>query len=398
MKKLLLTALLTTSLFEISAAAVNTKLEKIEHLFEITDGSEIKNLGPALAPLFAHAHVTDEAIKQQLLTDHTKNVREVYLKTYDTYFSEENIDVMLQYRSSETGKRIQDTTLQIAQEMQSAQLSIMPLAQEIIAAQEKGSIEITTPEAFESDDQVANPKDAKLKKFAGLLHQKTAMTKRMQSQFPILNPKNLAIVVDTYRATLQEATAKTYNKYFTEADVDAMLAYHTSTTGLRVKETEYEVSTEISKTYVGIYTAIQALAPAAQKEVHSAKVVYFDDLIVSKNDEEIKTIFKAEILTNGITVVKFSGNFCPPCKVYAPLFNQVAETLQEVLNEDQEEQPAVPVKYLNIDIQQAEAVAKECSISSIPATILYRNGKKIPTLIGILQPEKLRSLITELGQ
>lgn len=103
-------------------------------------------------------------------------------------------------------------------------------------------------------------------------------------------------------------------------------------------------------------------------------------------------MFNQAIQHDGLTIVKFSAIWCGPCKAYAPIFDEIAEQLPEVSIGGEK----VAVKYLSIDIDATPIIGKDCSITSVPTTIFYKNGKQVDSKTGSLTKEILASQIEEL--
>ena len=81
----------------------------------------------------------------------------------------------------------------------------------------------------------------------------------------------------------------------------------------------------------------------------------------------------------GYALVKFWASWCGPCKRYAPTFDKFAE-----------ENPAV--KCFSIDAEKEQGLCEEYGVSSIPVTLVFKNGELITKQSGILTAEKLSEL------
>ena len=84
--------------------------------------------------------------------------------------------------------------------------------------------------------------------------------------------------------------------------------------------------------------------------------------------------------SKGLVIVDFWASWCGPCRLYIPI-------LEEIANERQD----VTIVKLNID-ENVESATK-FGIRSIPTIIIFYNGKKIDTKVGVLQKEQLNELI-----
>ena len=84
----------------------------------------------------------------------------------------------------------------------------------------------------------------------------------------------------------------------------------------------------------------------------------------------------------GYALVKFWASWCGPCKRYAPTFDKFAE-----------ENPAV--KCFSIDAEKEQGLCEEYGVSSIPVTLVFKNGDLVTKQSGILSAEKLSELTTD---
>lgn len=78
-----------------------------------------------------------------------------------------------------------------------------------------------------------------------------------------------------------------------------------------------------------------------------------------------------ELLTNAVPiVVDFTATWCGPCRVVAPLIDQLAEEYEG------------RAKVVKIDLDQNKENAKKYSVRSIPAVLIFKNGKVVENLVG----------------
>lgn len=75
--------------------------------------------------------------------------------------------------------------------------------------------------------------------------------------------------------------------------------------------------------------------------------------------------------SKGVVLVDFWADWCMPCKMMAPILNEVAEATEGTAT----------VYKLNVDEQQQ--VAAQYGIRSIPTMILFRDGKVVERIIGV---------------
>jgi thioredoxin 1 len=96
--------------------------------------------------------------------------------------------------------------------------------------------------------------------------------------------------------------------------------------------------------------------------------------------EVTDTNFQAEVIESEVPVlVDFWAPWCGPCRMVAPVVQEIAEERGEALK----------VVKLNIDDNQNTAV--QFNVMSIPTLMLFRNGEVAKTVIGAYPKRKLEA-------
>ena len=90
--------------------------------------------------------------------------------------------------------------------------------------------------------------------------------------------------------------------------------------------------------------------------------------------------FGAEI-AKGVTLVDFHAEWCGPCRMMIPALEKVAK---EVKHKAQ-------IGKLNID--NAQKVASQCQVTSIPTLILYKEGKEVGRLVGLRDAATIKQFV-----
>jgi thioredoxin 1 len=91
------------------------------------------------------------------------------------------------------------------------------------------------------------------------------------------------------------------------------------------------------------------------------------------------------VIRRGITLVDFWAPWCGPCKMVAPILNELAET-----------ENRVTIAKLNVDQQQQ--LAQKFKVRNIPTLIMFRDGREVRRYVGVKTKKFLEKEITaELG-
>jgi len=84
--------------------------------------------------------------------------------------------------------------------------------------------------------------------------------------------------------------------------------------------------------------------------------------------------FKSEVLDfKGKVLVDFWASWCGPCMMLGPVIEEISEELKDI------------VKVIKVDADSEVDLSNEYNIGSIPAVLIFDNGKLINTIIGFHQ-------------
>lgn len=81
-----------------------------------------------------------------------------------------------------------------------------------------------------------------------------------------------------------------------------------------------------------------------------------------------------------LKVLKFSAAWCGPCKVLAPIFNEVKADTPDVF-------------FVDVDVDQNSALAIEYNIRSVPTLVFEKDGQVVHRTNGASNSSTLKSLI-----
>lgn len=88
--------------------------------------------------------------------------------------------------------------------------------------------------------------------------------------------------------------------------------------------------------------------------------------------------FKEKIAENETIVVDFWAPWCGPCRMLAPVLDEIAAE-------------GVVVGKVNVD--ECEALAAQYQIRSIPTLIVFKDGNAVKTNIGVAKKEDILAMV-----
>ena len=92
--------------------------------------------------------------------------------------------------------------------------------------------------------------------------------------------------------------------------------------------------------------------------------------------------FESEVLNSSDTVlVDFYADWCGPCKMLAPLIEEIAE----------EYRGRIKVGKINVD--EERELANRYQIVSIPTLLLFKQGKIVKTSVGFRSKSELEEMV-----
>ena len=87
--------------------------------------------------------------------------------------------------------------------------------------------------------------------------------------------------------------------------------------------------------------------------------------------QAVDSNFDAEVVkSNKIVLVDFGAPWCGPCRMIAPVINEIANEYENV------------IKVVKVNTDSNPSVASEYGIRSIPTLMIFKSGVKVDMVIG----------------
>ena len=91
------------------------------------------------------------------------------------------------------------------------------------------------------------------------------------------------------------------------------------------------------------------------------------------------------VADNNVALVKFSAEWCAPCKMMTPLLKDIEKDYPDIA-------------FADIDVEEAEGVSKSMNISAVPILISYKNGKEVARHVGYAAKKALEVFVNGLNK
>lgn len=102
------------------------------------------------------------------------------------------------------------------------------------------------------------------------------------------------------------------------------------------------------------------------------------DLIKQFNDETFENG-----VANGVVLVDFYADWCGPCRMLAPVVEELAQEMNGKMT------------VAKVDTDQAPGVAAKFEVTSIPTIILFKDGQVAKRVVGLKDLDALKKMVNE---
>lgn len=88
-----------------------------------------------------------------------------------------------------------------------------------------------------------------------------------------------------------------------------------------------------------------------------------------------------QTVAKGVTLVDFYADWCGPCRMIAPIVEELSNEMLGVAT------------IAKIDIDKHQVSPSTYGVTSIPTIIIFKDGKEVQRIVGVRDKEALKKLI-----
>jgi thioredoxin 1 len=129
-----------------------------------------------------------------------------------------------------------------------------------------------------------------------------------------------------------------------------------------------------------VIVAVFVFRTIAMVQMKKAPMVADHEKVLTLTDQNFQQKTK-----NKVVLVDFWASWCAPCRMMAPVLNDVASELNGNSH------------IGKVDVQQFQSLANQFKVRSIPTLILLKNGIEINRFVGIKSKEFLLKEMAKVG-
>ena len=91
--------------------------------------------------------------------------------------------------------------------------------------------------------------------------------------------------------------------------------------------------------------------------------------------------FTTKVVNDEVAVVDFSATWCGPCRMLAPVLEEISEKLGD------------KVSFYAVDVDESAGLAMMFNVNSVPCLVLLKNGKPVSQSVGFRPEPQLTAWI-----
>ena len=89
------------------------------------------------------------------------------------------------------------------------------------------------------------------------------------------------------------------------------------------------------------------------------------------------------LISKGNYLVDFYADWCGPCKMLAPVFQELAKDMDGT------------AKFVKVDVDNTQDIAARFQVSSIPTVAILKDGKEVDRIIGFMPKQAIEAKIKQ---
>ena len=83
-----------------------------------------------------------------------------------------------------------------------------------------------------------------------------------------------------------------------------------------------------------------------------------------------------------VAAVDFNATWCGPCKMLAPIFDELSEELTDI-------------EFFSVDVDENPELAMKYGVQTIPNVVILKKGELVDRMIGFNPKEAIKQWMTE---